>query len=139
VSELPDAQIRLLWLVADVLVPPNGTMPALRDVDPDSRWLACALAARPDLAVDLGRALAAVDAGEVPGSVRALYASSPDDFDVLAAVVTGTYFLTPRVRQLIGYPGQARKPPRLDDAADQLEDLLEQAMNRPSFYRPAPD
>jgi hypothetical protein len=137
-TELDGREIRTLWSVADVLVPATGLMPALRDVDADGEWLARTLAARPDLVDGLHRALADVTADDVSGSVRAMYDGDRAEFDVLAAVVTGTYYLTPRVRQLIGYPGQARNPPRLDEAAEQLEDVLEQAMNRPSFYRPTP-
>jgi len=138
VSELSDQELATLWAVADVLVPATEGMPALRDADARAEWLDRALAADPGLVDDLQRVLAAIQGGDVSATVRGLFVSVRRDFDVLATVVTGTYYLIPQVRRLIGYPGQSRNPPRLEEAAEQLEDLLEQATSRPSFYRPTP-
>jgi hypothetical protein len=135
---LSDEELATLWSVADVIVPATEQMPSLRDADADGSWLGRALAANPGLLDGLHRVLAAVEGNDVSATVRELYGSARPDFDVLATVVTSTYYLIPQVRQLIGYPGQTRNPARLDEAAEQLEDLLDQAMSRPSFYRPTP-
>jgi hypothetical protein len=129
-----------LWRIADVLVPATATRPSLRDADPDGIWLDRALAARVDLVEALRTELAQVAAIEdLEPVVAALHESDRQRFDVLATAVTGAYYLVPEVRDLIGYPGQHRNPPRLEEAAEELSDeIFEAAMNYPGSYRPTP-
>ena len=54
--------------------------------------------------------------------------------------ISGAYYLVPRVRELIGYPGQHPQPAApMELAAEELSDeIFEAAMNYPGCYRPTP-
>ena len=76
----------------------------------------------------------AIDPGE---SVRQLAADRPEDFAVLSTAVVGAYYLSPEVRDLIGYPGQEPSPLSVAGEPDYLE-LLERVYERHPGYREAP-
>ena len=138
-SALSDRHRATLLAVADVLIPPTDTMPALRDADPAGAWLDRACLARFDLLEELRRVLDGLDGGDLPTDLAALHARQRPTFDVLATFVAGTYYLIPAVRELIGYPGQVRSPAPLDQAADELTDgVFDAAVNYPGTYRRAP-
>ncbi len=116
--------------LADELLPATGDLPAPSSVGVSERWLDRALAARPDLAAPLERALAAgVSASELADA-------DPEAFAALALLVPGAYYLHPRVRRLIGYPGQ-RPDPAADDESDHwLRDgLLDPVVARGEIWR----
>lgn len=139
-STLTQADRDLLHHIADVLVPATDTMPALRDADASGEWLDRACAARADLLPKLGRTLNALSGcSDLGTALRGLRGGERATFDVLATFVAGTYYMIPRVRELIGYPGQVRAPAPIDLAADELSDeIFEGAMNYDGGYRPAP-
>lgn len=139
-SELTDRDRELLRDIADVLVPATDTMPSLRAADLTSEWLNRACAARADSLPVLLRALRKLDAeSDVTTALQALHADERETFDTVAAIVAGAYYMVPRVRELIGYPGQVRNPPPIDQAADELSDeIFEGAMNYQGSYRSAP-
>ena len=58
----------------------------------------------------------------------------------LSTVVVGGYYLSPKVRKRIGYPGQKRNPPYPDEADYYLDDgkLLDPVRAMKSIYRPTP-
>jgi len=125
--------------IADVLIPATDTMPALRDADPTGEWLDRACRARGDLLGGLCLVLDDVAGRDVPAALASMHAKDRSTFDVLATFVAGTYYMVPRIRELIGYPGQLRSPAPLETAADELsDDVFEGAMNYPGTYRRAP-
>ena len=139
-SPLTQAERDVLLDIADVLVPATETMPALRDADSTGEWLDRACAARADILPHLQHALHAL-AG-VPAlstALRRLHSEDRVTFDIVATIAAGTYYLVPRVRGLIGYPGQIRTPAPLELAADELSDeIFDGAMSYPGSYRVAP-
>lgn len=67
---------------------------------------------------------------------RRLHASRPADFRVLATVTVGAYYLSPAVRALIGYPGQAPAPLSLARTPRYLTNgMLERVYDRSPGYR----
>ena len=91
-----------LICAADVLIPPNDTMPALRDADIGGLWLDRACAARADLLPELRRALHMLGGTpDLATALRGLHANDRATFDVLATFVAGTYYMVPLVRALI--------------------------------------
>lgn len=114
--------------VADVLIPPSATMPGLRTVDPDGAWLDRAAAARPDLLDRAPAVLARLrDRADLEAALRELFGSARPDFDTVATLVAGAYFMVPEIRSRIGYPGPRRHPATVDEAADDLADIIDQA------------
>ena len=144
-STLTPGEQETLRDAADVLVPARDPMPDLRTADPVGTWVQRVLDALPRLVPDLRRVLAVLDSDRhdsdrLENAVRALHADRRADFDVLATVVSGAYYLTPAVRALIGYPGQVRDPARFDEAAAELDgELLDRLLAQPTIYLPAPE
>lgn len=130
----------LVLRVADVLIPPNATMPGLRAADPAGEWLSRACVARADLLADLTDALNELaEHPDLPSALRHLHSEARVTFDVIANLVAGAYYLIPEIRALLGYPGQVRNPAPLELASDELSDeIFEGAMNYTGAYRPAP-
>lgn len=126
--------------LADVLVPAAEGMPAASEVDVHGKWVDRVLAARPDLAGGLERALAAAAGAEdADAAVRRLNDTDPDAFGALATAVTGAYYLHPRVRKLLGYPGQKENPPLPDESDYYLRDgILDPVVARGPIHRPTP-
>lgn len=68
--------------------------------------------------------------------IRLLHSSRPADFRVLATVTIGAYYLSPEVRRLIGYPGQAPAPLSTAETPEYLTDgMLERVYERHPGYR----
>jgi hypothetical protein len=136
---LTDTELGTLWAVADVLVPATATMPSLKDADPDSHWLARAIDARSDIVEDIRSYLQNLQAVEdLETELIRWHAECRGDFDNLSAIVAGTYYMVPQVRELISYPGQERRPAPVDLAADELSDeIFEGATAYQGRYREA--
>lgn len=127
----------VLARLADELVPAAGGMPAASEVGLAGRWIDRALKARPDLLPLLQRALARVRDGDV--DAPALAVGDPEAFRAALLLVTGAYYMHPKVRKLIGYPGQRPTPIYPDEAEHDLRDgLLDPVIERGPIFRPAP-
>jgi predicted aconitase with swiveling domain len=88
-------------------------------------------------------ALVATLDGDAPGDVepelRRLAETPGSGFEDLAGVIAGAYLLVPEVRRAAGYPGQAARPPRFDEAAEQIMDgILDPVIERGPIFRPTP-
>jgi hypothetical protein len=138
-STLSDLHRSALLDIADVLIPATDTMPALRDADPTGEWLDRACRARSDLVDGLCLVLDDLAGGDLASVLRSMHADKRSTFDVLATFVAGTYYMVPKIRELIGYPGQLRSPAPLELAADELSDgVFAIAMNYSGTYRRPP-
>ncbi|MCC6223505.1 MAG: hypothetical protein IT201_08450 [Thermoleophilia bacterium] len=138
-AELTSSQRSALSVLADVLVPAHDGLPAASEADAGGKWLARVLAARPDLEAELVRVLAGAAGREPAAELRRLEREDRTGFETLALVVTSSYFLSPKVRRRIGYPGQVASPPYPDESDYHLRDgLLDPVLERGSIYRPTP-
>jgi hypothetical protein len=130
---LTAAELATALRVAAVLVPGTAGMddyPALLDL---------ALAARRDafagVVAELAR-LEGLDADALPAALRRACDAGDPVFGVLSSVIAGAYLLAPAVRERIGYPGQAARPPRFDLAAEQITDgILDPVIERGPIFR----
>lgn len=118
--------------VTEALIPPDaGATGAIEDL---RHWASTALAARAEHFDHVVEGLAEVGdlrGGEALVVLRAMAQKSPERFEVLSAVVAGAYLMVPEVRDRVGYPGQGRNVPRLEEALEQLEDgILDPVVNR---------
>ncbi len=126
--------------IADALIPGTQAMSATGSLDIGGRQLDLVLAARPDLADDLRRALAAAgDADDPIAWVERLATSDPPAHAALVTVVVGGYYLHPEVQRRLGYPGQVGEVVRVDTYPDFVhEGQLERVLERGPIYRPTP-
>lgn len=123
--------------LADVLIPAAEGMPSASQAEVPDRWLDDAMGYRQDLLPGLEAALQA--AGDLPAeeAIERLNRDHIPAFEALGTLTAGAYFLNPRVRELIGYPGQVPTPPK--DDTHTYFDLLEHVVERGQVYRDAPE
>jgi len=136
-ATLSQTERQLYALLADLLIPNAEGMPAASEVDVPTRWIDEALRFRPDLAAPLKRALG-LARGQQPADVLAwINGNDPEAFEALGTLTAGAYFLDPRTRTLVGYPGQVAVPIR-DDIDTYLE-MLASVAERGEIYRKTPN
>jgi hypothetical protein len=138
-AEVVDQEVRdRLRRFADALIPAGDGMPAASEVGVADRQLDRVLAARPDLAAPLARALADADPADHEGTLERLRAGDLAAHDALLLVVAGGYYTDARVRKLIGYDGQQPVEVRPEIIPNYVEEgLVEPLLARGPIYRPA--
>ena len=125
--------------LADALIPAAAGMPAASETGVTGKWLDRVLGARPDLEPELARVLAGAEGSEPADEIRRLERDDRAGFEILALVVVSAYYLNPKVRRLIGYPGQKATPPFPDESDYYLGDgLLDPVLQRGPVYRATP-
>jgi hypothetical protein len=138
---LTERELRGLLRAADVLIPESGANPAASRAPGFEPALERALLARLDafeLIAAEGARLGALNDEEIAAELRLLAAEEPTTFQPLSTVLAGAYLLIPEVREAIGYPGQHRKHPQFDEAANEIMDgILDPVIDRGSIYTPA--
>ncbi len=124
--------------IADVLIPSSQGMPSASEVDVPTRWINDALRLRPDLRPALIAALTAVRGyPDARSAIQAVAVQRPDLFAALGILTSGAYYMSPIVRDLIGYPGQEARA--LTDDTDMYLEMLERVLVRGAIYRPIPE
>ena len=133
---MTDSQRAALAAAADVLVPAGGGMPAASDAGVAGRGVDRVLAARPDLADPLRVVLHDIGPDTAERDVGQLRESDAGAFRLLLDVVTAAYYLSPKVRRRLGYPGQRANEVFADQAEHDLRDgLLEPVVARGPIWR----
>ena len=122
--------------LADILIPSAEGMPSASEAEVPRRWIDEALRHRPDLTAPLVAAIEAAAGKEPEAAVEYLNTEHIPAFEAMGTLTAGAYFLNPRVKELIGYPGQVPTLARED--MDTYADLLENVLDRGQIYREAP-
>jgi choline dehydrogenase-like flavoprotein len=123
-----------LAALADALIPAAEGRPSAGAAGVADRLLDQVLAARPDLAAGLHRALAPSPAA--PAARLAELAADRPALDALELVVAGGYYLNPDVRLAIGYPGQEARTLHIDRFPAYVEEGLLDDVSAPAGHRP---
>jgi hypothetical protein len=135
---LTDDEQATLLRIADTLIPAAGPNPKASDAEQFVPYLHLALAARADVFDAVLKAvtqLAGVADDAMYGELKTMSAQDKFTFDPLSSIIAGAYFMTPQVKELIGYPGQHRDPAGLEDAANELDTgILEPVLERGYIY-----
>ncbi len=105
-ASLDTAELATLGAVADTLIPAAHGMPSAAEILTDDR-LRFVLRARPDLVAPLRAALRPELGDDVPARLEALGRDEPAVLGAMQLVIVAGYYTDARVRELIGYPGQA--------------------------------
>jgi hypothetical protein len=124
--------------LADVLVPAADRMPAASSVGVHEGRLDRMLAARPDLGEPLAALLAEASGRGAREEVERLQVQDPERFRLLHSIVVAAYYSSPKVRRLVGYPGQRPSEVFPDQAEHDLrEGILDPVIARgPVWHRP---
>ncbi len=139
-SRLDDAQRERLARMADVLMPAGAGLPAASEVEVHRIWIDQAMDAVPMMASAIHVALETP--GEPAEAIERLRRQQPDVFMAFTFILSGAYFMHPRVRQALGYQGQVveSNPPLEGEADFYLEGgLLDPVLARGSIYRQVPE
>jgi choline dehydrogenase-like flavoprotein len=129
---LDGSQSRTLAGLADAMIPAHGELPSWSEADPSGKWLARAMAARPELIGHLVRVLDGAAHTNRQAEAERLRESDPEGFGALSTIVAGSYYMNPKVRRRIGYPGEKTHPFGPGDAEYYLDEgtLLEPVIAR---------
>ena len=137
--KLDEYQYKTLILIADVLIGETEIDPLPSSLVSMRGSLEIAVAARTRNVAAVYRILSALasyqDHKSLDDALRALSKSEPDDFQMISSIVAGSYFMLPEIKALIGYPGQVKDFPKVDEAFNDLEDgILDPVIERGSIY-----
>jgi hypothetical protein len=138
--QLTDDELSTLVRVADALCGPSGRVAPPSEQDDFARWLDVALATRSDsFDVLMGLVAEASQVADLVPWLRHLHDTRGEAFQVLSTVLAGAYLMVPVVREAVGYPGQHRDVPGLEEAADEIGDgILDPVIERGHFFVPTP-
>jgi hypothetical protein len=119
--------------IADCIIPRTAEMPSASDVGIGDLLQRKLTRYRPDLVGSVGAILGRATTESPEQFVERLEIEEPQAFQLLFQAVAGSYYLSPEVRQRIGYPGQeAQLLPREGIG---VEDLLEGMLDAPKIFR----
>lgn len=141
-SGLDATQRETLAALADALIPGGEGMLSASEADVHGKWVDRVLSVRPDLAAELVTVLDRAAGCDAREEVNRLHAESASGFDTLTLVVSGGYFMHPRVRKSLGYeaPAPKRQPAYPDESDFYLRDgLIDPVLARGPIYRPTPE
>ena len=125
--------------VADLLIPAYKKYPSATSVGVHDKMLDDVLGFRPDLVEAFLRGLAAIDRAALSDSVNTLYKADAEAFNAISLVASGGYYMTPAVREALGYPGQEAVPYDPHEVPSFLLDQrLENVARRGPIYRSTP-
>lgn len=134
-----DAQVRAVFLgIADVLIPEAEGMPAASQVGVGD-LLDRLLGLRPDLREAFLRGIAACAGQEPRLATERLNREDPQALSAIGLLAAAAYYMTPRVRELIGYKGQESRPADPDETPLYISNgMLKVVTDRGPIYRPTP-
>lgn len=138
-SPLSETDRENFMAIADFLIPEGEGMPSASQVGVHDELIDRVLAVRVDLIEPLLRGVRAIAGlgGEV--GANQLNENDAEAFHAISLAASAGYYMCPRVRQLIGYPGQESRPFDPDKTVDYLDDgLLQPVIDRGPIYRPTP-
>jgi hypothetical protein len=125
--------------IADVLIPAAEGMPAASEVDVHGDALDRILGLRPDLAERFFRGVRSAVGEDARTAAERLNARDPEALSAIGLVASAAYYMQPRVRELIGYPGQEKRPGDPDETPEYVANgMLQQVLDRGPIYKPTP-
>lgn len=138
-ANLSSEQRAAFAAVADLLIPAYKKYPSATSVGVHEKMLDDVLGFRPDLVDAFLRGVAAIDSTNLSASVNTLYKADPEAFNAIGLAASGGYYMTPEVRQVLGYPGQESVPYDAHEVPDFLMNhRLENVSRRGPIYRSTP-
>lgn len=127
-----------LAALADAILPRTGLMPGASDVGIAGALLDRVLRSSPSLAPAVRKALA-LSGRDPAATLQSLRAEEASAFAALMLAVVAAYYMSPEVRERIGYDGQPAAPIDVHELPAYLEDgTLERVIARGPLYLDVP-
>jgi hypothetical protein len=138
-SQFLTTEMRAAFLaIADRLIPAAEGMPAASEAG-IGELLDRVLSLRPDLGEACFRGMAATRGRASADAVESLNRDDPEALSTIGLVAAAAYFMTPRVRTLIGYPGQEKRTFDPHATPEYVANgMLQRVVDRGPIYRPTP-
>jgi hypothetical protein len=136
---LTDSQRARLAVFADLMISGGSGMPSASEIDVQGKWIDRVFSVREDLISVVLEVIEQI--GEPKKILAAIRVTKPNLFSEFGYTVAGAYFLHPKVRKELGYPGRlpVSRPALVDEAESYLEDgILDPVIARGPIYRPTP-
>ncbi len=126
--------------IADVLIPNAEGMPSASEMKVHEEMLDHILALRPDLRENFLRGLSKAAGRDAREAANDLNQTDGAALTAIGLVASAGYYMTPHVRDLIGYPGQQSRPDTDPDAVPEYvtNGMLQQVIDRGPIFRPTP-
>ncbi|MER8473762.1 hypothetical protein NKI95_29650 [Mesorhizobium sp. M0306] len=132
------AKEQVFFALADFLIPAHGKMPKFSDVCTYAD-VEKSLDFRIDLKEAFARAIAIDPSTGAEAHLEKINRQDGEAFSAITTIAIATYYMNPRVRELIGYPGQENV--QYDSKATQIyltNGSLGHVIARGRKYRPTP-
>ena len=114
-------------------------MPAASQVGVGGDILERMLALRPDLRDAFMRGLRAAAGKPAAEAAQALNRDDQAALGAIGLVAAAGYYMSPKVRALIGYPGQESRPADPDATPEYVANgMLQQVIDRGPIFKPTP-
>ncbi|MFA1671957.1 hypothetical protein ACDY97_03840 [Rhizobium mongolense] len=122
--------------IADILIPNAEGMPAASEVGVHED-LDMIIGLRPDLKEDFVRGLRNVVGKDPWDAANTLNMEDADALTAIGLVASAAYYMSPIVREKIGYPGQQSRPDPDPDATPEYvsNGMLQKVIDRGSIFR----
>jgi hypothetical protein len=139
ITENPDNR-ETFAAIADFLIPNAAGMPSASEVEVQGPILDRILSLRTDLRDDFLRGISRTVGLNGHAAADLLNREDPTAFAAVSLVASAAYYMSDRVRSLIGYPGQENRPDPDPDAVPEYvrNGMLQQVLNRGPIFKPTP-
>ena len=125
--------------IADVLIPEAEGMPSASQVGVHKALLDRILGLRPDLVENFLRGVRKAAGKDAREAANQLNKEDAAALSAIGLVASAGYYMDPKVRQLIGYPGQEKRPGNPDETPEYVTNgMLQQVIGRGPIYKPTP-
>ena len=138
-SKLDDSLRSTFLALADALIPEAEGMPAASQVGVGGEILDRMLGLRPDLRDAFMRGLRTAAGKPAAAAAEALNRDDQTALGAIGLVAAAGYYMSPKVRALIGYPGQESRPADPEATPEYVANgMLQQVIDRGSIFKPTP-
>lgn len=138
-TRISDEERQVFSDLADVLIPNAEGMPSASEVGVHQGMLDRVIGLRPDLSEAFHRGLSAAIGKDPATAAEELNQNDPEALTAIGLAASAGYYMTPRVRALIGYPGQENRPADPDAPLEYVENgMLQVVLDRGPIYVPTP-
>ena len=135
-SSLTPAERQAVATLADILIPRSSKGLSASEAGLAGDLLSALEAHAPERLALLRRAIA-LGAGTTPqAALAALRADDSISYDGFCETIAALYFMAPKVREAIGFPGRLPRPARIE--VTDIEDLLMPVLEAGFAPRPTP-
>lgn len=138
-SKLDDSLRSTFLALADALIPEAEGMPAASQVGVGGEILDRMLGLRPDLRDAFMRGLRTAAGKPAAAAAEALNRDDQTALGAIGLVAAAGYYMSPKVRALIGYPGQESRPADPEATPEYVANgMLQQVIDRGLIFKPTP-